>query len=104
MLNDQGLELDFDLKLRDLFFHLIRLEEGIDLGESGDQRVGQATHVVVGQLRSRGITFVVARLKSPLARKLDDTGVATLIGAENLLPTVEGAVAMCIERSSGTDT
>ncbi len=59
-----------------------------------------ALQQLVEQLRARGITFVVARLKSPLAEKLDTTGLAAVIGPENVAPTVEGAVAMCVARSA----
>ncbi|MGB8651070.1 MAG: sodium-independent anion transporter, partial [Mycobacteriales bacterium] len=55
---------------------------------------------LVEQLRARGITFVVARLKSPLAEKFDATGLTARIGPENMVPTVERAVAMCAERSA----
>lgn len=54
---------------------------------------------LVDQLDRRGITFVVARLKSPLAEKLDATGLTDRIGRDNLLPTVDRAVATCAARS-----
>jgi SulP family sulfate permease len=61
-----------------------------------------ALQQLVEQLRAQGIAFVIARLKSPLADKFDATGLTALIGPENMAPTVEGAVALCLERSSLT--
>lgn len=71
-------------------------ESVADIDASGVAALEQ----LVGRLRACGITFVVARLKAPLARTFDDIGLTTRIGRENLLPTVDRAVTMCLEHSS----
>jgi MFS superfamily sulfate permease-like transporter len=71
-------------------------ESVADIDASGVAALQQ----LVEQLQASGITFVVARLKSPLAAKFDATDLTSCIGAENMAPTVEGAVAMCVARSA----
>jgi SulP family sulfate permease len=43
-------------------------------------------------LRKEGVTFAVARAKSPLRRRLDEAGLTARIGEESFYPTVRAAV------------
>jgi MFS superfamily sulfate permease-like transporter len=54
---------------------------------------------LVDQLRAQHVKVVVARLKSPVAQTFESTGLIRIIGPENFQPTVERAVAVCLERS-----
>jgi SulP family sulfate permease len=48
---------------------------------------------LIASLRKENITFVFARLKSPLVEHLTEAGVLELIGKEHVYPTVHAAVA-----------
>jgi MFS superfamily sulfate permease-like transporter len=48
---------------------------------------------LVTSLREEDITFVLARLKSPMTEHLAEAGVLALIGEEHVYPTVHAAVA-----------
>jgi SulP family sulfate permease len=48
---------------------------------------------IVESLRKESITFVFARLKSPMTEHLRDAGLLQLVGEEHLYPTVHAAVA-----------
>ena len=48
---------------------------------------------LIRSLRKEDITFVCARLKSPMVEHLTDAGVLDLIGDEHVYPTVHAAVA-----------
>ena len=48
---------------------------------------------LIASLRKEDITFVFARLKSPMAEHLTEVGVLELIGEEHVFPTVHAAVA-----------
>jgi sulfate permease, SulP family len=48
---------------------------------------------LVESLRKESITFVFARLKSPMTEHLRDAGLLQLVGEEHLYPTVHAAVA-----------
>ncbi|HEY5784079.1 MAG TPA: STAS domain-containing protein, partial [Microlunatus sp.] len=48
---------------------------------------------LIESLRKEDITFVFARLKSPLVEHLTETGILELIGEEHVYPTVHAAVA-----------
>jgi MFS superfamily sulfate permease-like transporter len=47
---------------------------------------------LVEALRKESITFVFARLKSPMTDHLNDAGVLRLVGEDHLYPTVRAAV------------
>jgi MFS superfamily sulfate permease-like transporter len=47
---------------------------------------------LVEALRKESITFVFARLKSPVTDYLQDAGVLHLVGEAHLYPTVSAAV------------
>jgi SulP family sulfate permease len=48
---------------------------------------------LIASLRKEDISFVLARLKSPMAEHLTEAGVLELIGEEHVFPTVHAAVA-----------
>jgi len=48
---------------------------------------------LIASLRKEDISFVFARLKSPMAEHLTEVGVLELIGEEHVFPTVHAAVA-----------
>ena len=48
---------------------------------------------LIASLRKEDISFVFARLKSPMAEHLTEAGVLELIGEEHVFPTVHAAVA-----------
>ncbi len=56
----------------------------------------------IDQLASMDIGMAVARAKGPLLDALDSAGLTDRIGAENLHPNIEAAVAACAERSGST--
>jgi high affinity sulfate transporter 1 len=51
-----------------------------------------------------GITLRVARMKTPVQRRLDDAGVARAIGRERFHPTVRAAVEAAVSGSASIDT
>ena len=66
--------------------------EGLtDIDASGVEAVEQ----LVESLRRDEITFVVARLKSPIEQQFTTTNLIELIGAEHFFPTVQAAVDYC---------
>ena len=48
---------------------------------------------VIESLRKEGITFVFARLKSPMVEHLTEAGVIDIVGDDHVYPTVHAAVA-----------
>ena len=50
-------------------------------------------------LRRENVELVLARVKSPLMQKLDETGFVADVGAERLFPTVRAAVEACAPRA-----
>jgi anti-anti-sigma factor len=56
----------------------------------------QALEQLVESLRGKGVTFVVARLKSPVRALFDASGLTALIGADRFAPNVETGVRQCV--------
>jgi sulfate permease, SulP family len=55
----------------------------------------EAIEQVVESLRRDDITFVVARMKSPIEQQFTSTHLTETIGEENFFPTVQAAVEWC---------
>ncbi len=56
-----------------------------------------AVREVYEGLRSRNITFEIARATDELREQLDDTGLADLVGADHFHATVSAAVEACAD-------
>jgi MFS superfamily sulfate permease-like transporter len=61
-----------------------------------DASGADALRQLVDNLRSSGITLLVARMKQPTWDGADTMGLTDLIGRENFHPTVRAAVAACL--------
>ena len=55
-----------------------------------------ALESLVGSLREQQVTFVFARLKDPMRRRLAEAGVLDLVGERHVHPTVRAAVAATV--------
>ena len=55
-----------------------------------------ALESLIDELRRSGITFVIARAKSPVVARLHATRLVDRIGEDHMYPTVRAAVAMCV--------
>jgi MFS superfamily sulfate permease-like transporter len=62
-----------------------------------DASGAEALEQTVRTLAAQDITFVVARAKHDLRRRLDATGLTTEIGADHIYPTVDEAVSAFTE-------
>ena len=62
----------------------------------------EAIEQIVDSLRRDGVTFFVARLKSPIEQQFDSTNLIETIGPANFFPTVQAAVDACDSRSGPT--
>jgi MFS superfamily sulfate permease-like transporter len=67
-----------------------------DIDASGVEAVEQLADI----LDREGITLVVARLKSPVRQKFDDTHLTERLGDEHLFPTVASAVVWCTDQQA----
>ena len=63
-----------------------------------DASAVEAVREVYDGLRSRNITFEVARATQELRAQFDETGLTTLIGIEHFHATVTAAVEACAPR------
>ena len=55
-----------------------------------------ALESLIDELRRSGITFVIARAKSPVVARLHATRLVARIGEDHMYPTVRAAVAGCV--------
>jgi SulP family sulfate permease len=60
-----------------------------------------ALEALVDDFERREIVFVVARLKGPVRRAFDETGITARMGEERFFPTVRAAVADDTEPPGG---
>ena len=66
--------------------------EGINqIDTTGVDALGE----LVDELRTDGVTLVIARMHAALKNHLDDTGLTEQVGAERFYPTVPAAVQAC---------
>jgi sulfate permease, SulP family len=54
-----------------------------------------AVEQLLEQLGKDGVALATARLKAPIRRRFDESGLTDRIGAERMHPTVRAAVATC---------
>jgi sulfate permease, SulP family len=57
-----------------------------------DATGARALSDLIRSLKTEGIIFVFARVKTPMRRRLDDAGIVELVGPNHLYPTVRAAV------------
>jgi anti-anti-sigma factor len=58
---------------------------------------------IARRLEGQGVTLVFARVKEPIRRRLETTGLIGELGAERFHPTVRAAVEACAERGRTTE-
>jgi SulP family sulfate permease len=58
---------------------------------------------IVEELREQDITFTIARLKSSARRRLVESGLADLLGPQNIYPTVHASVEAYAEQADEVD-
>ena len=72
--------------------------EGVtDLDATGLEALGE----LASGLRRDGVELVVARMKPHVHERLAAAGVVETIGADRFFPTVQAAVAYCVEHEPG---